>query len=988
MLKLKRLELSGFKSFVDPVTLRFAGGITAIVGPNGCGKSNLSDAITWVLGEQSAKSLRGDTMEDVIFNGSAERKPLGMAEALLVLETDPSFPSSDEGTLTIGRRVFRSGESQYRLNGRVVRLKEIKDLLMDTGLGIRAYSVIEQGKIGMILSGKPQERRKLIEEAAGITRYKARKRVAEVKLEEARANLLRLDDVIGEVERALRSLKRQASAARRYKEQHAAYRELLERVLAGRWRRLRERLEELRAELEAALSADAALAADLHRREAELAAGRETLDRLAEAVGARHKEAADLGAVIEGRQQLIRSGRERLQEIAERIAGGRTLAERREHEAETLLARRTEVSARQDELAGELERAADAVSKDEEQTRAAERELREVEARREAVRGELLEAGAELNRLRQRLHQGEIELEKASYRSHHLGREMDEHGHELKTAAEDLEAAGERVRGLEGAIEERGAELARLGDELEAVVAREVKASEAVRELEGRLSEARQRKRLLEELSRAHAERRTVLEEALAGPEPPAYLADRIRALAGWERALDHYLGELADAVVLPAGAAGLEVAAALAGRAAAHLVTPVAPEGTDRGAAGARDRGSVPEVDDPAVVLDLGGALGLEPELAAALPPAFLVRAAADAERLARRHPGVAFLAPDGLWLQGGVIHVEGPRGEPGVLERERSLAELGRDVPRLEERLAAAQAALAEAVARRAAKATEKNAKEAEIAQLRQEVAVARARREDAAARHRRLEQEGEKLRAEHGEIGSEVGAVRERQAAAQAELQAAGERHGSLQERFDRTEEELRAATERREGLRESSAGRRGRLDLVRERLQSNERELQRLHQEIDEGRRQAESWRQEGERLGNRRHELEAEIAGAETDLQGALERKAAVEEELLAEQGRLDERRGALRELDAGIAGLREERDGAREGIEALRVKEAELKQDAGHLAASYRDEFHRELPEEPGPVAGEAAAAEAAPPPDLAGLEADLARTKETLERL
>jgi chromosome segregation protein len=398
-----------------------------------------------------------------------------------------------------------------------------------------------------------------------------------------------------------------------------------------------------------------------------------------------------------------------------------------------------------------------------------------------------------------------------------------------------------------------------------------------------------------------------------------------------------------------------------------------------------------VPEVDDPAVVLDLGGALGLVPELAAALPPAFLVRAAADAERLAHRHPGVAFLAPDGLWLEGGVIHVEGPRGEPGVLERERSLTELGREVPRLEERLASAQAALAEAVARRAGKATEKHAKEAEIAQLRQEVAVARARREDAAARYRRLEQEGEKLRSEHGEIGSEVGAIRERQSAAQAELQAAGERHGSLQERFDRTEEELRAATERREGLRESSAGRRGRLDLVRERLESNERELERLHQEIDEGRRQAESWRQEGERLGNRRRELEAEIAGAESDLQGALERKAAVEEELLAEQGRLDERRGALRELDAGIAGLRDERDGVREGIEALRVKEAELKQDAGHLAASYRDEFHRELPEAPGPVAGEAAvpaAAEAAPPPDLAALEAELARTKETLERL
>ncbi|HTQ80535.1 MAG TPA: AAA family ATPase, partial [Thermoanaerobaculia bacterium] len=152
MLKLERLDISGFKSFVDPVTVEFAGGITAIIGPNGCGKSNLSDAMTWVLGEQSAKSLRGATMEDVIFNGSDTRKPLGMAEATLSLRTDPSVAAAEDGRITISRRVFRGGESQYRLNGRLVRLKDIRDLLMDTGLGLRAYSVIEQGKIGLILS--------------------------------------------------------------------------------------------------------------------------------------------------------------------------------------------------------------------------------------------------------------------------------------------------------------------------------------------------------------------------------------------------------------------------------------------------------------------------------------------------------------------------------------------------------------------------------------------------------------------------------------------------------------------------------------------------------------------------------------------------------------------------------------------------------------------------------------------------------------------
>ncbi|HEX5760207.1 MAG TPA: AAA family ATPase, partial [Thermoanaerobaculia bacterium] len=332
MLKLERLELSGFKSFVDPVRVQFAGGITAIVGPNGCGKSNLADAMTWVLGEQSAKSLRGGTMEDVIFNGSEGRKPLGMSEVTLTLRTDPGAPGSEDGRIALGRRVFRGGESQYRLNGRTVRLKDLRDLLMDTGLGIRAYSVIEQGKIGMILSGKPQERRRLLEEAAGITRYKVRKALAEVKLEEATANLLRLDDIIAEIERALRSLKRQAGAARRYQQAEGEYRGLLERVLTGRWEALAARLAAVRGRIEEAGAREAELAAGLHRDEAALAAGRERLDALAREVADRHQRQGDLAARIEGRQQFVKGNRQTVQEIAERGAQAQALAARRREE--------------------------------------------------------------------------------------------------------------------------------------------------------------------------------------------------------------------------------------------------------------------------------------------------------------------------------------------------------------------------------------------------------------------------------------------------------------------------------------------------------------------------------------------------------------------------------------------------------------------------------------------------------------------------------
>src|SRR4029079_4243227 len=218
MLRLENLEISGFKSFYDPAHLTFPAAMTAVVGPNGCGKSNICDAIIWVLGENRASHIRGETMEDVIFQGSARRRALSMGEVTLTLKTDNGHPASDDGTITLHRRVFRTGESEFRLNGKRVRMKDISDILMDTGLGIRNYSVMEQGKIDLILSNKPQDRRKLIEEAAGITKYKTKRRAAELKLEETQQNLLRIDDTLSEVTRNLNSLKRQAGKARKHKE--------------------------------------------------------------------------------------------------------------------------------------------------------------------------------------------------------------------------------------------------------------------------------------------------------------------------------------------------------------------------------------------------------------------------------------------------------------------------------------------------------------------------------------------------------------------------------------------------------------------------------------------------------------------------------------------------------------------------------------------------------------------------------------------------
>jgi chromosome segregation protein len=213
---LKTLEIHGFKSFADKTLFEFAQGVTGIVGPNGCGKSNVVDAIRWVLGETSAKALRGGEMADVIFNGTEKRKPLGMAEVTLTMADCEGPLKVDFNEVALTRRVFRDGRSEYRINGTLCRLKDIHDLLMDTGIGRTAYSIMAQGQIDQILSSKPEERRAVFEEAAGITKFKREKKEALRKLEFTEANLLRVSDVLAEQERRMNSLKRQVAKARCY----------------------------------------------------------------------------------------------------------------------------------------------------------------------------------------------------------------------------------------------------------------------------------------------------------------------------------------------------------------------------------------------------------------------------------------------------------------------------------------------------------------------------------------------------------------------------------------------------------------------------------------------------------------------------------------------------------------------------------------------------------------------------------------------------
>src|SRR5579864_1810981 len=334
---LKNLTVFGFKSFADKTALNFQPGVTAIVGPNGCGKSNVSDAIRWVLGEQSAKALRGGEMADVIFSGTDSRAAVGMAEVSMTFSECEEQLGLDWHDVTITRRVFRDGGSEYLLNKTPCRLKDIHQMFMDTGIGRSAYSIMEQGKIDAILSSRPEDRRAIFEEAAGITKYKAQKKEALRKLEATEANLLRLGDVIKEVKRQIGSLQRQAGKARRYQALHADLRVLDTHHSRKQLAKLEADLAHCRAEIEQISATEQTTRAKIDTGESELAEERRALDKIDIEVADIRAEAQRLQSEIaahKSRIELNRQRKEELGDLIERAKGDIATAEqKRQHHA-------------------------------------------------------------------------------------------------------------------------------------------------------------------------------------------------------------------------------------------------------------------------------------------------------------------------------------------------------------------------------------------------------------------------------------------------------------------------------------------------------------------------------------------------------------------------------------------------------------------------------------------------------------------------------
>src|SRR6478735_4689315 len=312
-MRLTKIKVAGFKSFADPTAVGFPSNLTGVVGPNGCGKSNIIDAVRWVMGELSAKHLRGDSMIDVIFNGSASRKPVGTASVELVFDNSDgkiTGPYADYAEVALRRQVMRDGTSAYFLNGTRCRRKDITQLFLGTGLGSRSYAIIEQGMISRVIEARPEELRGFIEEAAGISKYKERRRETESRISHTKENLERLSDVREEVDKQLRHLQRQAATARRYQALKQDERKLTAELLALRLRAIEHDSQSQEGILRERDTAMQAAIAQLRSLESSIETAREDFTGKSEALNGVQGRYYQIGAEISRTEQSIQHGRE------------------------------------------------------------------------------------------------------------------------------------------------------------------------------------------------------------------------------------------------------------------------------------------------------------------------------------------------------------------------------------------------------------------------------------------------------------------------------------------------------------------------------------------------------------------------------------------------------------------------------------------------------------------------------------------------------
>ncbi len=904
-MRLKALELSGFKSFVDPTRIEFGEGITAIVGPNGCGKSNIVDALRWVLGEHSARHLRGGVMDDLIFQGSDTRPPVAVCDVELTFAVEPGqlpSPWHELDEIRIRRRLTREGGSDAFINGKMVRIKDVVDLFLDTGISTRAYAIVEQGSIARMVTAKPDERRQIFEEAAGVMKYRSRRREAERKMNATRQNLERVTDLLEEVRTQCRSLKQQASRAERFRAMQQEHERLQSLVLALRLRDMRRALRDTEAKLARAIAEEEKAASGLTDIERRLAAARQ--DRVAHET--RAQQAQDKLREAESR-------RAELQRMAERIAGEmRLLRERRDalvariEETEKALAQTAEqLARRQAELDGQddaalLEQKAQA----EQQVQQAEAALREQAEERDALL-------AEFERLR---HSRDMAARQQAKANEQIAR-LDARLHRLQ----------QQVQTLQSELEEQQAALIEAETRQSAAETERTQAASALEAAQQQLDHARrQRERARDELGQAEAEQRRLAGETeelrarARNDDIPESLREQVRAAGGvWvDEALD-----------VPEGLEAA-VAAALRGRAGdARLPGRMPPALLDaaRDAPVAFHAGQTPEAIDH----NLADALGLAREHP--LFPVFSgIRLSDD---IAAAQASVTCVSRDG-WRR----ETEGWWAPPAGNRTARRLA-LRRKLREAEAALREAEAALktktaAFAQAEQALTDCQKAWQAAHLAATDAESAAraAAAMRERLAqalesgrARIRQLEQDVRDAGEERahwqqqlaGVNSVDEAAITQAKAALDARREAVQHAEQTLAETrtaLARTEQALALFRQARETLRqdiERLGKERGRLaarlDEDRKRLTQTEqeladkqrqssldRELAEADEAVEAGHRALNALRQEGHALQQRMHDIEKEERDARQAAQAAASRRQSIEVMQAQAQARLQD----------------------------------------------------------------------------------------------
>ncbi len=699
-MRLSRLHINGFKSFPDRAELSFDDGVTAIVGPNGCGKSNVVDAITWVLGEQSAKSLRGERMEDIIFNGSDARKPTASAEVRLrlanvtqvgmnvpiepgleILEEDPdpaAGPAPGENgqlplvtrDVEIGRRLYRSGESEYLIDGEVCRLRDVHDLLMDSGLGVKAYAVIEQGKIGQILSSRPTERRSLIEEAAGVTKYKARRRSAELKLEAAEQNLTRVDDIIFEVEKQRGALKRQAAKARRYKRLREELRRWEQVQFARKHEALARDIASADARLEEARVRETAAAAHVAELETALETLRIQLTEAERAATDTREQAHQRELGIGRYQQQITFDRQQIGELGQRL-------EQLGLEASDLDARlapaREAIAMQRESIAratATLTEAQGRVAACEEEYQRALTSVQGVEHDADQTRAAVMASATTLSALRQARDNAAAARDRVSQERSRFEIELRDLQQESDRAVRDREGATAALEDARAAVAEATTE--RLMAEATLVAARgerdrlSKQLSQTHRDLAGLEARVRSLEDIEKQRSTFGDAARFLLSEAPETVGQHGAFADYVTVERSFERAVDALLGDLLQHVVVDRAEQVHQALAKLnerqAGRcgflvldetrASAARVSPAVP-------AGARALRDVVRASGPYADL-----------IARALPDAFIADTFDEARTLAATH-GVPVATLEGDVFRGaGLVEGGVSGGAHGILE------------------------------------------------------------------------------------------------------------------------------------------------------------------------------------------------------------------------------------------------------------------------------------------------------------------------------